>query len=136
MRGRELVERQRRIANLGGKRCADRALGLREGNILIVRPERRLRGRREQRLRQAFSQLQPWRQGDAAHRAGLLVVLPARTDEIAPHDGFERQCLKTAHDHCPPFEHGALVRIGHCTLERLAGQMVRDDVASAVEPEV
>src|SRR3546814_20341501 len=94
--GRLRIDRQRRVADLLRQIGADALLDFDVADVLVVLANRRLVGRREDRLRQLVGHLQTGRQRDAADRAGLLVVLPAAADQVAAHDRFERQRLELA----------------------------------------
>jgi hypothetical protein len=69
-----------------------------------------------------------------AHRAGLLVLLPAAAREVAAHHGLHWNGLEALH------EHGASLHLRHFggrdhALGHLARQVVGHDVAQLVEPE-
>ena len=136
MRRCERVERQRGVAHLRGERRADQPDHVVERDVLVVLARRRLRGRREQRLRQLLRQAQAGRQRDAADPAVALIVLPARADQVAAHHRLERQRLQAPHDDRASLEHLALVRVERQRVERPVGELVRHDVAGAREPEV
>ena len=57
-----------------------------------------LRGRREQGLRQLFGLIQSRRQVDAADGTGVEVVLPARADQEAADNRFDRQRSQSLDD--------------------------------------
>ena len=136
MRGGEDVERQRDPADALGVLASDRLDDGGEVDVLIVLAGGRLRCRREQRLRQCVRHLQARRQGDAAHGTPRHVILVARTDQIPPGDGLDRQCVQLPHHHGAAGERGALVAVRNEILDPELGQLIRDDVPGLVEPEL
>ena len=92
-----------------------------------------LGGRREDRSRQLAGVGQAFGQRDAAHGAVLLVFLPTAARQVAAHHGFYRNRLQAFHQHRTALHLGYLVR-SHDALGRHAGQVVRAQVAEAVEP--
>ena len=93
------------------------------------------RRRREDRLGELLRLLQALGQRDAADRAGLLVVLPARADDVAAHHRLDRQGLQLLHDDRAAAYLLALFRLHH-SLGIDAGELVRNHMAQAAEPEV
>ena len=136
MRRGETVERERGVPHLRGERRADEALDLRVVDVLVVLAGGRLARRREERGGQARRLFEPDRQHMAADRAGALVVLPARTDEIAAHHRLDGQRAQPLHDHRTAREQGALVGVEAQPLEAHVRQLVRHEVGGAAEPEV
>ena len=65
-----------------------------EADIFIVVACRRLGAGREDGFRQLLGLAQAGGQSDAADGAGGLVILPARADDVAAGDGFDRQRLE------------------------------------------
>jgi hypothetical protein len=65
-----------------------------------------------------------------------LVVLPAGADQVAAHDGLERQGAQLAHDDGPALEQLALIAIQRQLVEAARGQLVRHDMGGAREPEI
>jgi hypothetical protein len=91
---------------------------------------------REDRLGQAIRLTQSGGQGNAAHRTGLLVVLPSGADQVTAHHSFDGQCTQAPDDHAAFLERCAFGRIGHGARQRIIGEMVRHDVPGACEPEI
>lgn len=81
---------------------------------------------------QLSGHLEARRQGDAADGAGLLVVLPAGTDDVATDDGFDGQRLEALDDDGAATDLFALV-FGDDGFRIDAGQLIRDDVAELGE---
>ena len=97
--------------------------------------DRCLVGRREDRLGQAIGDLQAHGQGDAADRAGVLIVLPAGADQVATHHGLDRQGLEFADQHSASFALGHLFRREPLRELQVRG-MVRHQLRKAPHPEV
>src|SRR5205807_9418204 len=83
---------------------------------------RRLRGGREDRLRQLRRLRQPGRQRVPADGTGLAVVLPARAREIAADDALDREHLEAP-------------ALGRAAVPPQCDEVIRTDVARACEPE-
>ena len=98
-------------------------------------PRGRLGCWRENNFGQFFRFFQSGGQLDAAHHAGHLVILPARTDDVTAHHRFYHQWLEFTHDHRAAGDLFALIRRHH-RLRRDAGQVVRYHVAEFLEPVV
>ena len=70
-----------------------------EADVLVVVADLGLRGRREQRLGKLGGILQARRKLDAAYAARFLVILKARTSQVAAYDALDRNHLGFLHDH-------------------------------------
>src|SRR5205823_2873882 len=92
-----------RVAHFRGELAADQLLDLCERDVLVVGADLGLGRRSEDHLWQFVGLPEAFRQGYPADRPGLLVVLPARSDEVAAHHGFDRQGLELAGHHGAPF---------------------------------
>ncbi len=91
--------------------------------------------RRENRRSELVGLAQAGRQRDPADRAGRLVILPARTDDIAAHHRFHQDRLQALGDDRAAFDLIQLVRAHHA-LGCYARHMIRHDMAELVEPEI
>ena len=140
MFGREIPRRhidfQRHAAHFGGDVGADQIGRLPVADIFVMQAHIGLGRRRVDRFGQDLSIDQAFRQADPADAAGFPVIVPAAADQIAAHDGFERQGFEPARHHRAADHWRALIRIGDGLLQSGVRLMVRDDVAGAVEPEI
>ncbi len=68
--------------------------------------------------------------------AGLLVVLPARADDVAAHHRLDGQGLQLLHHHRAALDLRLFVFALHHALRIDAGELVGNDVAELAEPEV
>ena len=69
-------------------------------------------------------------------RPALAVILPAGADQVAAHDGFDRQRFQVVHDHRAVFDHSWSRESAQHGRRIDAGQMIRDDWLETLEPEV
>jgi len=95
-----------------------------------------LGGRGEDRRGELLRLLEAPGQLDAAHLAGLLVVLPARADEIATHHRLDRQRLQLFDDDRPATHLRLLVFACNHALRVDPGELVWHHVCEPLEPEV
>ena len=92
-------------------------------------------GRCEDGFGQAGRQWQTQRQCDAADGAAALIILPAGADQVAAHDGFDRQRPKPFDDETAVVYLRAFFRSD----DRFwvdSGQLVGQDMRQPVEPEI
>ena len=92
-------------------------------------------GGREQRFRELFGLLQPVGQVNAADLSRGLVVVPAGTDQVTTHNGFDGQRLQSLHDERAFRQLRLQVGILDDIRDRQLGELVVDDVAHHAEPE-
>ncbi len=118
--GDERVQRERDALHLVEARLADEVGGGVAVDVLVV-AGLRLRGRREDRLRQRCDSTRPAGRRVAADRPGREVVLPARAGEVAPHDALDRQHLET-------------LALGRAAVVAQREQVVRHEMPRAREP--
>ena len=96
----------------------------------------RLRGRREDRLREPVRLAQAPRQLDAADPSGLLVLAPAGADEVPARHALDRNRRRAPHQHRASLQRLRLGWQGRRVLRRFDGHhVVGHDVAGAREPE-
>src|SRR3546814_17865267 len=98
--GRLRIHRQRRVADLLRQIRADALLDFDVADVLVVLANRRLVGRREDRLRQLVGHLQTGPQRYAADRAGPLVVLPAAAAPRPAPEPSDRQAIEIGRATC------------------------------------
>src|SRR5690606_3174924 len=111
-------------------------LGLGDRDVFVVLAGRGFRARRENRLVQLLRELEATRQSDARDLARFTVILPARADQVAAYDGFDRQRLEVVHHDRAAFDDGMVARVFEHVCGIDTGEMVRNDVRELVEPEV
>ena len=132
---RARINRQRQIAQPLRKILADQRHHVLERDILVM-PGLRLRRRREDRLRQLVALAQARRQPDAAHRSALLILLPARSGDVAARHAFDLDHVGALHEHRAAFQ-----LIGKCRqrlrvfLDIGRQKMRGREVAQKIEPE-
>ncbi|MNS95725.1 hypothetical protein D3C72_1299950 [compost metagenome] len=133
--GGRLVKLNGHVAHLGGQFGADALFHFSKADIFVMLAQLGLGRRGEDRFRQFFRLLQARWQLDAADAARVLVIFPARTDDVATHDCLDHDRLQAlGHD-------GAALHLLHFIschhgFRRHAGQVVRHDMAQFLEPEI
>ncbi len=93
---RDLVDGHGEALQLLRLLLADRDDDLVVGDVLVVLPEGRLRGRREHDLGQFGAVLEAGRQPEPADRPLLLVLLEPRSGQVATHDALDRAASPVA----------------------------------------
>ena len=127
---RTRVDREGQVAQRARVRLADRRHDRLVGDVLVVLADRRLRGGREDRLRQARAVRQAAGQRDAAHRSVRPVLDQAGAREIAAGHALDREHVEAAADHRP-----ACDGVGHTRRPDLGrDQVVAHDVREQLEP--
>jgi hypothetical protein len=96
----------------------------------------RLRGWREDGRGEFLRLAQAGWQGNSAHLAGSLVILPAGADQVTAHYRFDGQGLEAPRHHAAAFHLRTLGGIGQHCGQRAIEQVVRDDVSGSGEPEI
>src|SRR5437868_5318984 len=96
--GSSLIEPDADVADLRSQFLADELLGLCKADVLVMLALLRLGGRRENWLGQLVRLAQAFRQSDAADRAGRLIILPARADDVAAHYRFHHDRFQSLGD--------------------------------------
>src|SRR5690606_939315 len=96
-----LIQREADPLHLRVSLRPNKRFALRVIDRLVVLPLRRLRGWREERLRQPVRLAQALGQAVPADLAGLLVRGPATANEITAHDALDRERRKLADNHAP-----------------------------------
>ena len=94
----------------------------------------RLGARRVERLFELLAELETFRENVTADLTGLLIVLPARTDDVSAHDAFHGMAVSLLHDHGTAAE-VICVLLEHC---RIFIHVGGDEVvlhAKVLEPE-
>ena len=93
------VHADARVPHPLGELASDEPRRRFEVDVLVVRAGLGLGRGGEDDLGQLVRLPQTGRQADSAYRPGALVVFPPRADEVAAHDGLDRQRSETTHDH-------------------------------------
>ncbi len=130
------VDFQRELPDPIRELRADQIGTLLETDVLVVLTDLCLGRRREDRLWQPLGHLQAGRQRYAAHAAGALIVLPAGTDQVATHDRLDGQRLESPDHRGAGRDRASLIDVRQHVLQAQRGQVIRDNVCGASEPEV
>src|SRR5450830_1336397 len=133
--GRGLVQCNADVAHLGGQFGTDASFHVGKADVFIMLAQIGLGRRGEQWLRQLFSLLQAGWQLDAADAARILIIFPARTDDVTAHHRLDHDGFQSLGDH------GTALHLFHFLwryhrFRRHAGQMIRHDMTQFLEPEV
>ncbi len=103
------------------------------GNILIVLAERRLRGRRKNRLRQFLTFLKSGGQRNPAHLPRFPVILPAASRDVSAHDTFHRNHFQFLRLHAATGKFRFPEKFRH--IRRVDGNhVIRHDVLREIKP--
>ena len=133
--GRQPVQHQAHPAYFLGAFGAEQLHRLFEVDVLVVIADGGLGGGGVDRFRQLLGLLQARGQLDAADLAGLLVILPARADQVAAHDGLHRQRAQPLDDDRAVLEPFVVIGVEDIAQVHLA-EMVGNQVLRLVKPEV
>ncbi len=132
------VDPEREVAEPPGQLVAEELAGLAEGDVLVVLPLLRLRGRREDRRIEPLALLEPLGEGLAGERPALPVLLPGRAGDVAAHDALDQHGLGAVDQHraAGPCRAARLQMgvAGHDAVGVHRDQVVRDLVLELLEP--